>query len=85
MLTVKFLHKTLVSGLGEPTLFIQQGENTHGLGGWGGGEGEREREKERISHTHTQLQHCTLPVASKITRVTIIIIIRDNCVHVYIL
>jgi hypothetical protein len=40
MLTMKLLHKTLVSGLGEPALFIQQGQNTHGLG-------ERERERER--------------------------------------
>ena len=42
MLTMKLLHEALVSGLGEPTLLIQQRENTHGLG-----EGERERERGR--------------------------------------
>ena len=29
--TVKLLNKALVCGLGEPTLLVQQGENTHGL------------------------------------------------------
>ena len=48
MFTMKLLYKALVSGLGEPTLFIQQGENTHGLGREGGGrERRRERERER--------------------------------------
>lgn len=35
MLTVKLFNETLVSGLGEPALLIQQGEDTHGLGGEG--------------------------------------------------
>ena len=47
MFTMKLLHKTLVSGLGEPTLLIQQGENTHRLGREGRRKGGRERGRDR--------------------------------------
>ena len=59
MFTMKLLYKALVSGLGEPTLFIQQGENTHGLGREGGGrERRRERERERRQRGKGNLASC---------------------------
>lgn len=33
VLTMKFLHKTLVTSLREPALLVQQGQDTHGLQG----------------------------------------------------